>query len=689
MKSFPTLFSPIRIGSLELRNRLVMAPMETCYASRDGIPTPRSLAYYEARAKGGVGLITLGACSIDERHREVLRTMDFGRDEVVEAHRELTARVHAAGARIQPQLVHPGPDGLAPHLSGIPNVGPSVIPSYLTGVPCRALELEDLPPIVEAFARAAVRVREAGYDGIELHAAHGYMLLGSFLSPIRNRRSDAYGGGTREGRIRLLVEVVRAIKRATGSALPITLRLSGYERTPGGRPIHDTAQIAPLLVAAGVDAFHVSGGVIDPWTTQMVAGSQAGDAPNIGAAATLKQVVDVPVIVVGRIHDPVLAERLLVEGRADLIAMGRPLLADPELPNKARRGETDRIRPCISCECCIDSMEQGRACCAVNPRTGREAELDAARASRAPTQRARRIVILGGGPAGLEAACIATRRGHRVTLYERGPRLGGSLNAAAMVHPDNERLLDFLLREVARLGIDVRLNAAPSVPQIVGLGADAVWVATGGRWVAPSVAGADRPHVWSAATLRSLLAGQLDADARRRLRPWQRWGLRWLGPILARRLRPRDWRRMALALPGAIPLGREVVLLGGDLAAIEVAELLAECGRRVCVVESGETIAPEVGPKRRGEHMDRLDRLGVSVHVGRSARRITDREVILEDGRALRADSVLIAGRIESETSRVLALEGRVPEVRALGDCTGLGLIRKAMEDAARIAGAS
>ena len=683
MTSFPTFFSPIRIGSLELRNRLVMAPMETSYASRDGIPTPRSMAYYEARAKGGVGLITLGACSIDERHREVLRTMDFGRDEVVEAHRDLTARVHAAGARIQPQLVHPGPDGLAPHLSGVPNLGPSVIPSYLTGVPCRALEQDELPPIVEAFARAAMRVRDAGYDGIELHAAHGYMLLGSFLSPTRNRRTDEYGGGTREGRIRLLIEVVRAIKRATGPALPITLRLSGYERTPGGRPIDDTARIAPRLVEAGVDAFHVSGGVIDPWTTQMVAGSRAGAAPNVGAARALKQVVDVPVIVVGRIHDPVLAERLLAEGAADLIAMGRPLLADPELPSKARRGETDRIRPCISCECCIDSMEQGRACCAVNAFTGREAELDPT-----PSPRPKRILILGGGPAGLEAARIATLRGHCVTLYERGPRLGGSLVLAAMVHPDNERLLDFLLREVARLGIDMRLNAAPSVEEILGLGADAVWVATGGRWVAPSLAGRDLPHVWAAGSLRSTLAGQPDAEARRRLRPWQRGGLRWLGPALARLLRPRHWRRIALNLPWAIPLGREVVLLGGDLAAIELAELLAECGRRVCVVESGETIAPEVGPKRRGEHMDRLDRLGVSVLAGRAARRITEGEVILEDGRVLRADSVLIAGRIEADPHLALALEGRVPEVQALGDCTGLGLIRKAMEDAARIASA-
>ena len=189
MTHFPHLFSPVKIGTLELRNRLVMSPMETCYATRDGVPSPRTIAFYEARSRGGVGLITLGACTVDARHREVPNSLDFSRDEVLDAHRELTARVHAHGAKIQPQLVHPGPDGLAPYLSGIPNIGPSIIPSYLTGVACRELAVEELPTVISQYGAAAVRVREAGYDGIELHAAHGYMLLGSFLTPIRNRRT--------------------------------------------------------------------------------------------------------------------------------------------------------------------------------------------------------------------------------------------------------------------------------------------------------------------------------------------------------------------------------------------------------------------------------------------------------------------------------------------------------------------
>ena len=481
MTRFPRLFSPVRIGGLELRNRLVMSPMENCYASRDGLPSERSVAYFEARAKGGVGLITLGACTIDERHREVLRTIDFGRDEVIDAHRELTERIHARGARVQPQIVHPGPDGLAPYLSGIPNVGPSVITSYSTGIPCRELEKEELPEIVARYAAAARRVREAGYDGLELHAAHGYMLLGSFLSTLRNRRTDEYSGQTAEGRIRLLVEVLGAVKEAAGMDFPITLRISGYERAPAGRPIHDTASVAPRLVEAGVDAFHVSGGVIDPLTTQMVTGSRFGSAHNVSAAEALKEVVDVPVMTVGRIHDPVVAESILEQGRADLIVMGRPLLADPELPNKARSGATREIRRCISCQNCIDSMEAGRATCAVNPFAGRESELDLA-----PTSSPRRVLVVGGGPAGLEAARIARLRGHRVTLYEKSPRLGGSLAIAATVHPDNQPFLDHLVGEVERVGVEVRLNVALDADRISAFPADVVLIATGGPSIVPS-----------------------------------------------------------------------------------------------------------------------------------------------------------------------------------------------------------
>ena len=391
MSAFQNLLSPGRIGSMELRNRLVMSPMETMYGTPDGLPSERTVAYFAARAAGGVGLITVGATGIDPRHPETPGGLQIGTDAAVAAHRELVDAVHAHGAKIQPQIVHAGPDGLGPEMHGVVSLGPSVIPSYLTGNPSEAVTAEQITAVLDLFRAAARRVAEAGYDGIELHAAHGYMFLGSFLAPQRNRRTDAYRGSSVEGRIQIVLDALAAIRSEIGHQLPITLRISGYERVAGGRPIDETARVAPLLVQAGVDAFHISGGVIDRLVTQMVNGPDDGDALNVGAAAAVKEVVDVPVIAVGRIHDPLRAERILADGRADFIAMGRPMLADPELPNKLADGRADRICRCISCENCIDAMEQRFAVdCAVNPRTGRERELRASRRRHGQTRRGRR-----------------------------------------------------------------------------------------------------------------------------------------------------------------------------------------------------------------------------------------------------------------------------------------------------------
>jgi 2,4-dienoyl-CoA reductase (NADPH2) len=518
-----------------------------------------------------------------------------------------------------------------------------VIPSYLTGRPSAEISKQQLCEVLDLFKAAVRRAAEAGYDGIELHAAHGYMLLGSFLTPQRNRRSDDYRGDSPRGRWRVVLEALAAIRSEVGDELPITLRISGYERLAGGRPIHETACMAPELVAAGVSAFHVSGGVIDRLVTGMVNGADDGEEVNVGAAAAVKEVVDVPVIAVGRIHDPVRAERILADGRADFIAMGRPLLADPDLPRKLQSGRAHRIRKCISCENCIDAMEQRLSVdCAVNPRTGRERELAAPRAGRA-----KRVAVIGGGPAGLEAARVAAERGHSVTLFERSDQLGGALRLASVVHPENQPFLRYLCDEMMRSTAEVRLGHCVSADDIVRAAPDAVVVATGGHVALPAIPGADLPHLHIGPKLRDLLA---------------------------------DWRQ------------RRVAIIGGDLVALEIAEFLARRGRLVSILEAGKDIAPEVGNKRKTEHMDRLDRLGVTVHVRAPVERITPDAVEFTPAggttRRLTADSVVIAGTVEPDTTLFDALVAAMPgaELHAAGDCSGLGLIRKATEEGARAA---
>ena len=681
-RRYGQLLSPARIGTMELRNRLVMAPMTTGYGSDDHLPTPRLMEYLDERARGGVGLITLEACVIDPRHREVPRSMHFADDSVIEAHRSLTDRIHDLGAKVQPQIVHPGPDSLAPHMEGIPSIGPSEIPSYLTGTPSRALEADELPALAEQFADAARRVREAGYDGLELHAAHGYMLIGSFLTPWRNRRVDEYNGHTLEGRMRFLLEVLAAIRERAGDDFPLTLRISGYEGVPGGRALGETPRMAALLAEAGVDAFHVSGGVIDRLTSRVVTGSVFGPGHNLATARAVKQVVDVPVMAVGRLHDPDLAEEALRRGDADLIAMGRPLLADPELPAKLIHDAARSVRRCISCQSCIDSMETGLMHCATNGHSGREVEL-----SMQPSKEPRDVLVVGGGPAGLEAARIAALRGHRVTLHERGRHLGGALVMASVVHPENEPLLRFLIDAVGRLPVQVRLGSALTADDVARHEPGVVVVATGGSVVAPKIPGDHLPHVHSGGGLRRLLTGTLSADEAASLPAPLRLGAAAIGGPLQRFVRPGLIRRATRIW---MPLGRRVAVVGADLAAIELAEFLATRGRRVTVLESADTIAPEVGAKRRTEHMDRLDRLGVALLTGVACEEIDRRGIkIRTDGSGLRhvdADSVVLAGGVEPDTSLFDAVSARVPEAHAIGDCTGLGLIRKAVEEATRVA---
>ena len=680
---FNRLFAPISIGSMQLANRIVMSPMTTNYGTAEQEPSQRLLAYLEARAQGGVGLITLEVCSVALDHRYQPHSLSLAEDRFIPLHREITDLAHRYGAKIQPQITHPGPESLAPFFAGKPGFGPSVNVNPAAFQASRPLQLDEIPGVIAQYAEAAVRAKAAGYDGMELHAAHVYMLLGSFLSPLRNARTDEYGGKRLAGRARLLLETLAAVRAAVGSDFPITVSLSGYERSPGGREINESQALAQLLVDAGADAFRISGGSTDGLVSQMVMGSDYPDGANVTAARAIKQAVDVPVIVVGRIHTPELAEQILQEGSADLIAMGRPFLADPQWPAKAKAGRSEDIRRCISCETCIDTMmTHQNLSCAVNAATGREE-------SRTITQAAqhKRVVIVGAGPAGMETARVAALRGHHVTLLERQKRLGGSMLLAATVHADNEPFFHWLQRQLHASAVDVRLGVEATPALISSLKPDVIVIATGASVATPDIPGADKPHVFSGAQMRRIVEGRASRDdftlLPAVLRRIADIGMRFLSSHLTPQLL-RDATRLWM------PLGKHIVIIGADLAAIELAEFLARRGRRVSVLEQGKRIATEIGPKRRAEHMDRLDRLGVSINTEVVCESIQAAAVSYRTAqgvlRTISTDSVILAGEPVAATELHDSVQGLAPQVYAIGDCTELGLIRKATDEGMQVA---
>ena len=668
MSQFPSLFQPIHIGSMVVKNRIAMAPMTTDYGNDDQTPSEKLVAYLEARAAGGVGLITMEVCTVDVEHRYLQRSLTLGDDKYIDSHKELIARLHKHGAKVQPQITHPGPESIISFFSGQQAVGPSPVVSPVWGTACRELGIDEIPVIIEQYAQAARRAQAAGYDGIELHAAHSYHLIGSFLSPFRNKRRDAYAGHKFEGRTRLILEVVAAMRSAVTEGFPITVRLAGYERIPGGREIDDTQRLAPLLVAAGASAFHISGGATDKLVSQIVASSAAGYGFNTALAEAVKRVVTVPVMVVGRIQTPAQAEAVLTSGAADMVVLGRQMLADPEWVNKTSIGKAASIRRCISCENCIDSMNRQSLACAINPFTGRESELLLTR-----VDTSRHVVVIGAGPGGMEAARVASLRGFRVTLIEREHRLGGALLLAATVHDDNRFFLEYLQNAVRELPIDIRLGTEATVELMQTLKPDAVIVATGSQVVLPGNIKMGE-GVWFGRDVRALLTGR-----------WQRW--KKAGDIWNRFLKPQT---LQVASHIFMPFGKRIALIGNDLPAVELAEFFAKRRRAVYLLTSEDRILPEVGRKRRAEHMDKLDQGKVRVMTSVDIRQLGSKHVeyvphgSLEQF-VLAVDSVMVAGEAAPDLLLSNLLKEKGFNVYPIGDCSGYGLIVKAVREAAEV----
>lgn len=632
MKRFNQLFSPMALGTVAVKNRIVMPPMHTGFAGTDGSVTERLSDYYEARARGGAGLIIVEAATPNGARKYVPRALGLFDDSLIPGWRDLARKIHAHGAKLATQLFDPGP--AAPSfLSGLQPVGPSPVADRgLRELP-RELDIDEIGGIIADFVAAARRAREAGLDAIEIHAAHGYALVGSFLSSYFNKRTDAYGGSL-EARAQLLLDIVSGIRSGVGEDFPIIVRISGDDRIPGGRTLEETQFLAPLIAEAGAQALEISGGIVPElfWAVVPPAGTPL--AFNAGFAEAIKRVVAIPVICVGRINTPGIAEFVLQTGKADMVSMGRALMADPEMPRKAEAGNVEDIVPCIACNqgCLVNPFGEKASSCSMNPSMGRERD-----SGMLPAKKPKKILVVGGGPAGLEAARVAALRGHRVVLYEKDRKLGGQIGLAS-VPPFKQEIsqaVKYLSRQVEKAGVEVHLGEKAGIEMVDELKPDAVVVATGAVPRIPAdISGITNERVFTA---WDVLAGKAALNA------------------------------------------RDVVIIGGGDIGCEVADFLAEPGDNlsvarisVTIVEMMRRVAREMPLQSRHLLMERLRSKGVRIITSAKVKEIRDDGVVfVRNGREEttgKADCIVVALGSEPRDGLSAAFRDSGKDVHVIGD---------------------
>ena len=487
---FPAMFSPIRIGTVTVPNRFVVPPMGNNFANTDGSLSDRSLGYYQARAKGGFGLITIESTVVYQEAKGGPRKPCLFSDDTVPSFRRVADACHAYGAKVSIQLQHAGPEGSAA-LTGFPLKAASAMPASAGRDIPEAVSNEEIYRIIECYGDAARRAQQAGIDMVEVHCAHGY-LVSTFISQRTNHRTDEFGGCF-ENRMRLPRLIIENIRRKTGGNLPILCRINASDEVEGGQSVQDAAAVAAYLEQeCGVDALHVTRAVHLHDEFMWAPGVTHGGF-NADLVTEIKRAVSVPVIAVGRFTEPQYAELLVKQGRADLIAFGRQSIADPDLPVKARTGELETLAPCIGCLLgCVPNMFAGKPItCAVNPCVGRETELTPAAVSK-------RVVVVGGGPGGMQAALLLKKRGYHPIILESSDHLGGSavLASKAPCKGMVAELIETMKAEMKEYHIEVRLNTPATVETLRTLDPYGVVVACGGEQIVPNVPGADRSNVY-------------------------------------------------------------------------------------------------------------------------------------------------------------------------------------------------
>ena len=623
-----TLFTPVSIGALTLKNRFMMSPMENGMAHVGGMVSDRLTEFFAERARRGVALIMTGSVAVSPEGAGLPAQIGIYDDRFVPGLTSLCARIHAEGGRIGAQLYHAGRQATEA-TTGLCPVAPSALPCPLLGNHPRALEASELPDLVRKFGDGARRAVKAGFDLLEVHFAHGY-LLASFLSPHSNRRTDEYGGSL-ENRCRFPLAVLREVIRAAEGRVPVTIRISVSEFLEDGLTFEEVKKICLLAQEAGAQAVSVTAGCYESIHTSI----QPMFVPQgflIPYAATLKKLLSVPVIVAGRLNDAALLERCVAEGLADMVAVGRGLIADPGLVEKIRDGRPEDIRYCVACnQGCCDALFRGESVgCMLNARASFERERRIL-----PAEVKKNVAIVGAGPAGVETARVAAMRGHNVTLFERGETGGKRSLIAAPPEKDSFLLFSsYLKTQLDKAGVRIIRREVRSPEDIAEVSPDHVVIATGAQQTIPPIPGADLPCVMPA---EDVLAGR--------------------------------------RFPGA-----SAVIIGGGLVGVETAHFLAAKGVKVTILEKLDAVAREAGATCVEHIHDMLKKYAVDVRTGVNIECIT-KEGVRTSEAFHAAEAVVIAAGYAPRTGLADAMRRAFGQVSVIGDARGSANVLQAVHD--------